>query len=346
MRILVNIGHPKDVNVWKNIIWNLEEKGHTVKIFASNKENVFQKLDAYGFSYNHGKNYNGLIKKAFSIFENDFLLYKISKKFRPDVFIGPGSVSMAHVSKLLRKPYIAFIDVEGAKSAIILLRPFTDVILTPSCFYDNLGKKQVRFNSYFEFAYLHPNNFKPNPSVLKELNLTDDDKYILIRISSLNAFHDIGAKGMNFNSSEELREFIQKLESYGHVFLTSEIKLSDEFDKYELKISINDLQNCIYYSTMYIGDGASMAAEAAVLGIPSIYVTNNTRRWGFIKDLEKKYGLIHTFSKREQALDEAIELLDDPNLKEKWQKKSEKMLSEKIDTAKFIVEFIEKHERK
>jgi predicted glycosyltransferase len=346
MKILANMGHPKDVNILKNIIWNLEEKGHMVKIFASNKENVFQKLDAYDFSYNYGKHYNGLIKKTFSIFENDFLLYKISKEFRPDIFIGSGSVSMAHVSKLLRKPYIAFIDVEGAKLAITLLRPFTDVILTPSCFYNNLGKKQVRFNSYFEFAYLHPNNFKPNPSVLKGLNLTDDDKYILMRISSLNAFHDIGAKGMNFNSSEELREFIQKLESYGHVFLTSEIKLSDEIDKYELKISINDLQSCISFATMYIGDGASMAAEAAILGVPSIYITNNTRRWGFIKDLEKNYGLLYTFSNREQALEKAIELLDDPNLKEKWQKKREKMLSEKIDAAKFITEFIEKHERK
>ena len=345
MRILVDIGHPKDVNTWKNIIWNLEEKGHIVKIFATNKENVFQKLDAYDFSYDCGKHYEGLIKKAFSIFENDFLLYRISKGFRPDIFVGPGSVSMAHVSKLRRKPYIAFIDVEGAKLAITLLRPFTDVILTPSCFNNNLGKKQVRFNSYFELAYLHPNNFKPDPSVLKELNLREKDKFILMRISSLDAFHDIGAKGMNFKSREELREYIQKLEPYGHVFLTSEIELNKEFDKYELKIPINDLLNCIYYSTLYIGDGASMASEAALLGVPSIYVTT-TRRWGFINDLEKNYGLLYTFSNREKALEKALELLKDEKLRENWQKKREKMLSEKIDTAKFITEFIEKYERK
>ena len=345
MRILIDIGHPKDVNTLKNIILDLEKKGHKVKIFATNKENVFQKLDAYGFDYDCGKHYEGLIKKTFSIFENDFLLYRISKGFRPDIFVGPGSVSMAHVSKLRRKPYIAFIDVEGAKLAIALLRPFTDVILTPSCFINNLGKKQVRFNSYFELAYLHPNNFKPDPSVLKELDLRENDKFILMRISSLDAFHDIGAKGMGFNSREELREYIKNLEDYGDVFLTSEIELNKEFDNYELKIPINELQNCIYYSTMYIGDGASMASEAAVLGVPSIYVTN-TRRWGFINDLEKNYGLLYTFSNREDALEKAVELLEDEKLKENWQKKREKMLSEKIDMAKFITEFIEKYERK
>lgn len=342
MKILVNMGHPKDVNILKNIIWGLEEKGHVVKIFANDKESIFQKLDAYGFSYDCGKHYDGLMKKAFSIFENDFLLYRISKEFKADIFMGSGSVSMAHVSKLLRKPYIAFIDVEGAKLAIVLLRPFTDVILTPSCFETNLGKKQVRFNSYFEFAYLHPNNFRPNPAVLNELNLKDNDRYILMRISSLRAFHDIGARGLNFQSSSELREFIQKLEDYGHVFLTSEIELNDEFDKYQLKIPINELQNCIYYSTMYIGDGASMAAEAAVLGVPSIYVTN-TRRWGFVNDLEKSYGLLYTFSNREQALEKAVELLDDSNLKNGWEKKRERLLKEKIDTTKFIVDFVEEY---
>jgi predicted glycosyltransferase len=344
MRILMEINHPKDVNTFKNIIWNLEKKGHVVKIAARNKENIFAKLDDYGFKYEQGKHYKGLFFKAIGTPKIVLWLYTIAKKFNPDIFIGPSSMYSAYASKLSRKTYICFSDVEK-DFTFRLMMPFTDAVLLPSCFERNLGRKEVRFNSYIELAYLHPNNYKPNPSVLKELNLTEYDRCILMRISSLNAFHDKGAKGMNFNSREEIREFIQKLEQYGHVFLTSEIELSDEFDKYELKIPVNDLQSCIYYSTMYIGDGASMAAEAAVLGVPSIYVTN-TRRWGFINDLEKTYELLYTFSNREKALEKAVELLEDEKLREKWQKKREKMLSEKIDAAKFITEFIEKYEGK
>ena len=345
MKILFDISHPKGVNIFKNVIWSLQKKGHVVKITARDKEVVLQKLDAYGFDYEAGKHYKGLANKAIGLIKNDLWLYGFSKKFQPDIFVSLGSPYAAQVSKLFGKPHVIFPDVEyGRILDFLLLEIFTDVACVPSCYNRPPSSKEIRFNSYLELAYLHPNNFKPNPSVLKELNLTNDDKYILMRISSLGAFHDIRARGMNFTSSEELREYIQKLESYGHVFLTSEIELSDEFDKYELKIPINDLQNCIYYSTMYIGDGAAMAAEAAVLGVPSIYVTT-TRRWGFINDLEKSYELLYTFSNREQALEKAVELLEDGKLKEKWQKKREKMLSEKIDAAKFITEFIEKYEK-
>ena len=346
MRIIIDISHPKGVNVFKNVIWKLERKGHAVKITARNKEVTLAKLDAYGFDYESGKHYKGLLNKAIGIFKNDLWLLKVSKKFKPDIFVSLGSPYAAHVSKLLGKPHIAFSDVEGANLNILLMLPFTNDICVPTCFDKNLGSKEVRYNSYLELAYLHPNNFKPNSSVLESLNLSKHNKYILMRISSLDSSHDIGAKGFVFKSTNDILEFIQKLYVYGNIFLTSEIKLGSELDEYQLKIPINDLQSCISFATMYIGDGASMAAEAAILGVPSIYITNNTRRWGFIKDLEKNYGLLYTFSTREQALEKAIELLDDPNLKEKWQKKREKMLSEKIDAAKFITEFIENHERK
>jgi predicted glycosyltransferase len=32
MRLLVDIGHPAHVHVFKHIIWNLKEHGHVVKI--------------------------------------------------------------------------------------------------------------------------------------------------------------------------------------------------------------------------------------------------------------------------------------------------------------------------
>ena len=342
MRILVDMVHPKDVNTLKNIIWTLEEKGHAVKIAARNKENVFAKLDDYGFKYEPGKHYKGLLYKAIGVPKIDLWLYRIAKKFNPDVFFGPSAIYAAHVSKLLRKPYIAFSDTEREFTYPLML-PFTDVILVPSCFKRNLGSKEVRFNSYIELAYLHPNNFKPDSSILKVLNLSKKDKYILLRISSLDAYHDIGAKGLNFKSSSEILKFIKKLENYGRIFLMSEVKLDKKLEEYVLRIPINELHSCISFATMYIGDGASMAAEAAILGVPSIYVSNLKRRWGYINELEKKYGLLYTFSDREKALEKASKLLKDNTIENKWQKKRERLLSEKIDTTKYMVEFIENY---
>jgi len=217
--------------------------------------------------------------------------------------------------------------------------PFTDVVCTPSCFRRDLGPKQVRFNSYYELAYLHPNYFKPDPAVLEKLNIDRNERYILIRFSALTSHHDIGVRGFGFKTRNEMQAFIKEIENYGRVFLTSEIKLGEEFEKYKVRVPTTDFHSFVYFATMYIGEGAKTASEAAVLGVPSIYVS--TTRRGYLDDLEERYGLAYTIENREEALRKAKELLADENLKSKWKEKREKMLREKIDTTKFMVEFVE-----
>ena len=341
MRILVDMGHPTDVNLFRNVIWKLERRAHSIRIAARNKENVTDVLDGYNFEYDLGMHYKRLFAKAFGVIRNDFWLYKVSKKFKPDIFISSGSPYSAQVSKIFRKPHIAFTNTERANLAIRLMLPFTDVVCTPSCFKRDLGPKQIRFNGYYELAYLHPNHFKPNPAVLEKLNLDKNDRYILLRFSSLTSHHDIGVKGFDFKSRKEMLEFIKKIEKYGQVFLTSEIKLDRELEKYRVKVPTTDFHSFVYFATMYIGEGAKTASEAAILGVPSIYVS--TTRRGYLDELEEKYGLAFTISNIDNALKKALELLEDKDIKSKWQSKREKMLSEKIDTARFMVEFIEKY---
>ena len=340
MRILVDMGHPTDVNLFRNVIWELEKRGHELKITAADKENTAMVLKGYGFDYELKKHHERLTSKAIGVLTNDFRLYKISKRFKPDIFISSGSPYAAQVSKLLRKPHIAFTNTERAKLAILLMLPFTDVVCTPSCFKKDLGSKQVRFNSYYELAYLHPNYFKPNPEVLEKLNLDKNDKYILLRFSSLTSHHDVGVKGFNFETRKEMHEFIEKIEDYGQVFLTSEVKLDSELEKYRVNVPTTDFHNFVYFATMYIGEGAKTASEAAVLGVPSIYVS--TTRRGYLDELEEKYGLAFTISDKDKALKKAMKLLEDKDIKNKWQKKRESMLNEKIDVTKFMVDVIEK----
>ncbi|RJS80166.1 DUF354 domain-containing protein [Methanophagales archaeon] len=339
MRILVDMGHPTDVNLFRNVIKELERRGHEVKITAADKENTAMILEGYGFDYELRRHYKRLASKAVGVFINDIWLYKIARKFKPDIFISPGSPYAAQVSKLLGRAHIAFTNTERAKLAIRLMLPFTDVVCTPSCFRRDLGPKQVRFNSYYELAYLHPNYFKPDLAVLEKLNIDRNERYILLRFSALTSHHDIGVRGFGFKTRNEVQTFIKEIENYGQVFLTSEIKLGEEFERYKVRVPTTDFHSFVYFATMYIGEGAKTASEAAVLGVPSIYVS--TTRRGYLDELEERYDLAYTFKNREDAFEKAIELLEDRNVKKEWQGKREKMLSEKIDTTKFMVEFIE-----
>jgi predicted glycosyltransferase len=140
-------------------------------------------------------------------------------------------------------------------------------------------------------------------------------------------------------------ELVRELEKYGKVFITSEGKLEGDLEKYKIKVSPEKLHDLLYYATMYIGEGATMASEAAVLGTPAIYV--NTLRLGYTDEEEEKYGVVYNFSDpktaQKQAFEKAIELLENKNLKSEWRKKRDKLLRDKIDVTKWMTEFVENY---
>jgi len=344
MRIMIGIGHPKHVHFHKNVINSLIKAGHEVKIVAWKKEIALYLLDIYGFEYEEvGKNYKDLMKKAYGMLKSDFKALKLARKFKPDILVC-GNPYLAHVSKLIRKPHIIFLDTEHATLANWLTFPFSDVICTPFCYKGKINpKKHVRYNGYETLAYLHPNYFKPDPSVLDDLGLSKDDRFIILRFVSWRASHDIGEHGFELT---DLRNYIRELENYGKVFITSESSKRG-FEDYKLTVAPEKIHHVLYYATMYIGEGAAMASESAILGTPAIYV--NTQRLGYLEEQEKRYGLVCNFNNPErgtaqkEALSKAVELLQDGNLKSRWQRKRERLLKDKIDVTKFVTEFIENY---
>lgn len=343
MKVLVDIGHPAHVHFFKNAIWMLELKGHVVQITARDKEVAFDLLDAYGFKYhNLGKNRKGLANKAIGMLKIDIELYKIAKKFNPDVLMGIHNPYVAHISKLLRKPSLIFTDTEHAKLANKLTFPFATTICTPSCFNGDLGPKQIRYNGYHELAYLHPNYFTPDPSVLDELGLKEGERFIVMRFVAWGASHDTGHKGI---SVEMRRRFVSELEKYGRVLITSESKMPAEFEPYRVKVASENMHDLLYYAALYVGEGGTMASEAAVLGTPAVYT--NTLRMGYTDEEEYNYGLIFNLSSNEESYEDIIkktlELVAQDDLKVEWKKKKDHLLNDKIDVTKFMIESIERY---
>ena len=342
MKILVDIGHPAHVHFFKNAIWKLEADGHEVQITARDKEVALNLLDAYGFKYhNLGKNRKGLANKAIGMLKIDLELYNITRKFSPDVLTGIHSPYVAHVSKLLRIPSLIFTDTEHAKLANKLTFPFTTAICTPSCFKGDLGPKHIRYNGYHELAYLHPNYFTPDPSVLDELGLKEGERFIIMRFVAWDASHDVGHKGI---SMDMRRRFVSELEKYGRVLITSESELPVEFEPYRIKVAPEKIHDLLYYAAMYVGDGGTTASEAALLGTPAVFISTIVS--GYLYD-EENCGLVYVFSDprtgEKEGLKRALELLKDNNLKDDARERRKELLNDKIDVTAFMVWFIENY---
>jgi predicted glycosyltransferase len=340
LRILFNIGHPAQVHLFKNLIWELERRGHQCKITTIAKDVSLYLLDAYGFKYEVvGEEKPTLATKALELFRVESRLYRIAHSFRPDILVGGvGNVYVAHVGKLLQKPSIVFDDTEHANIDHRLMDPFVSVICTPSCYRNDIGPKQVRYNGYHELAYLHPNRFNPNPAVLDELGLIEGDPFIIVRFVSWQASHDVGQHGIRDKVG-----LVKALEQYGRVLVTSEGVLPPELQPYQMRVSPEKLHDLLYYATLYMGEVGTTATEAAILGTPSIYVSSLVGTMGNFIELEHKYDLMYSYMESDKALSKAIELLQKPGLKEEWVHKRKKLLKEKIDVSKFMVWFLENY---
>lgn len=342
MRILFNIAHPGQIHLFKNAIRSLHSKGHECKITVVDKEVSRGLLDVYCLDYELVGNARcSLSSKAIEMVRVDWRLYRIAKSFKPDVLIGGvGNAYVAHVGMLVGRPSIVFDDTEHAIIEHLLMDPFVSVVCTPRCYQKDLGKKQIRYDGYHELAYLHPNYFTPDLSVLGQVGLTPDDVFFVVRFVSWMASHDVRQHGIRDRVG-----LVKELEKYGKVIITSEGRLPSSLEQYRMRVSPEKLHDLLYYATLYIGEGATTASECAVLGTHAIYV--NTLRLGYLQEEEEKYGLIYCFSDRDtmgsDAFEKVLELLQDQSLRLAGKKKRERLLRDKIDVTAFMVWFIENY---
>ncbi|MFZ3382395.1 MAG: DUF354 domain-containing protein [Candidatus Methanoperedens sp.] len=339
MRILVGISHPKHVFMFKNLIKTMEAKGHEFELVVVEKEITGYLLEQFKIKFNIiGINQPTLIRKILALPILEYKTLKIALKFKPDLFIGQAFPPIAHVSAILNKPFIVCEDTEVARHLHKVVLPFADAIVTPNCYKDDLGKKHVRFKGFFELAYLHPKNFEPDSSVLADLGLNSNDKYVIIRLVSWHAHHDFGHKGM---SLEIIKKLIEELEKHAKIYISSECSLPDELQKYEIKLSPIKMHSILYYATMYLGESGTMATEAGILGTPSIYISSLASAMGNFEKMEKKYGLMNSYSDPLVALDKALETIKNNNIKEEWKLKRHRMLEDSIDVNKLLMDIIE-----
>jgi len=340
MRYLFIVGHPAHVHLFRNPARKLREQGHEILFGAISREVTTHLLSTYGMNYFEiGQSWADLLLKGLDVVRKDLRLLRRARDYRPDMLISTGSPYAAHVSALLSKPHLAFGDTEHATLISRLMLPFTDAVCTPGAFVGDLGSKHVRYNGYKELAYLHPRYYRPDPSILDILGIARDEDYTVLRFSAWDASHDLRRGGSELRGNEGVRTLTRHLEPYGRVIVTSERLREARGTVHSPEIPPNRLHDLISFARLYVGEGATMASEAGVLGVPWVFVSPSGR--GFLAEQQQRYHLGFWEQTLAGALHRAEELLAIKNWREIWMARRTSLLAEKIDVTKFIVEFIE-----
>ena len=340
MRILFVVGHPAHVHLFRNAVTELMDRGHQVQIAAVDKESTLMLLAAYNLQYVVcGRNDPNIGLKILDTPWKDYRFLRLLRESATEIVVSTGSPYAAQASALRGIPHIAFSDTEIAVAVLRAMLPFTDAVCTPSVFSKDLGSKHVRYAGYKELAYLHPSRFTPQASVLDLIGASRDEKLIVVRFASWDSSHDTRADGIAFRDPADILSFIRHLGTYGRVLITSERKLPAELSRFVLKIPLERIHDLLFFASLYIGEGATMASEAGVLGTPWIFVSNATR--GYLEDQSHRYGLGFWETSLEAAMDRVEEVFSDPDLKHSWGAKRQALLRDKIDVTEFIVRFLE-----
>lgn len=343
MRILIDIGHPAHVHLFKHFAWNMQEKGHVVFFTAREKEYEIYLLTHYNFNFrSFGKHYKTRRGKLTGLLKFNLLLLFVSIKFRPDIFLSHGSIYFAHISWLLQKPHISFEDTFNFEQ-IRLYKPFTSVILTGNYPHPELGGKNIDFPGYHELAYLHPKRFQHIKNYgYTLLGLNNDDNYVVLRFVAWKATHDRGHFGL---STQMKKKIVLTFSKYAKVYISSEDPLPSELTKYKLHTPPEEIHHILCDAILVFGESATMITEAALLGTPGIYIDTSGRL--YTDELENKYGLVFNFTEspidQQRALMKGVEILQKKDFKKIINEIKNKMLQDKIDVTGYLIWFIENY---
>ena len=208
MRVVVTIQHPGHVHFFKHAIRSMAAAGHEVFVFAREKEMAVDLLDAYDIEHTvlAGKS-TSLPSLAQVQYTYERRLLKHARRLDPDVITAIGGVAAAHVSRLVGARSLVFYDTEHATIIRWLAYPFAHTVCTPACYTGRVPGNHVTYPGYHELAYLHPDRFSPDPSVLDGLVLDPEEKFVVTRFSDWGASHDVGQGGF-----DDIRTVVNRLE--------------------------------------------------------------------------------------------------------------------------------------
>jgi predicted glycosyltransferase len=334
MNVLVNISHPAHVHLFKNAIGIMRQNGHNVIVGARKKEFTIELLKAYNIRHvvltKKGRGPFGLIKE---LIEQQIKLSKIIKTNSIDIMLQMNGIFNAPIGRFYQIPTLAFSDTENDKWANRFSFSLSKHVFSPSCFNHRIGgswKNQIHYPGYHELAYLSPRHVSDE--------IIPENKFLL-RFVGWEAGHDIGEKGLPAKQKTELVDILKEL---GSVHISSEAPLPKEIASFAHKLHPSEIHNFMMKCKMVIGESATMASEAACLGIPAVFISNTGR--GYTTEQDKKYGLIKHYRLNQwKEIVDRLKRWGSRDMTDEWQKKRCDMLKDKIDVTSWLVDLVQNY---
>lgn len=282
--VWIDLDNSPHVPLFKPIIDELNRRGYATMVTARDCFQVCALADLHHLAYkkigtHHGK--NKLVKVIGLFYRAAQLLPTIISK-KPIMTLSHGSRSQLILSKVLRIPSVMMDDYEPSKG-LPLLGP--DWIIMPEVIPDSASKLPrefvLKYPGIKEDVYVP--FFKPNPSILKDLNIPDNRLLVVLRPPATEAHYHNPESEVLFKG---VVDFLKNKEGVRITLLPRTEKQGclareawpDLFKQGRIIIPphvVNGL-NLIWHADLVISGGGTMNREAAALGVPVYSIFRGT----------------------------------------------------------------------
>jgi predicted glycosyltransferase len=339
---LFEINHPGHAHLFKHSIRYLIDQGCRVDVLAKPGKIIDSILTASGIAYipqkPRAKSLAGKILKQFA-YTSQAIRLQLKHKYKLGIGVSV-TLPAAAVFSGLNTLVLDDDDKKATPLFAAIAHRFCEALLRPSCLaFEGVKSGTLYHQSLHELAYLHPDVFTPDPRILQKQGLTPGEPFFIVRLSALEAHHDIGKKGINRSMMEQLLEV---LKPHGRVIVSSE-KQGRDYAAEALKIEPCEIHHLMAYARLVVSDGQTMCSEAACLGVPSVRINDFAGKISYLGELEHTWGLTFGFrpSGFRHSLEKIAEILATPE--HVFRERQQQLINNKINFNSFLLWFIENY---
>lgn len=276
MKIWFDLSNSPHINMFYDLIKDLEANGHSVIITSRPLANTVELLNQRGLTHTVvGEHYGkSLFKKIFGYPIRVMQLRNFLKANRPDLAISQSSFHSPVVAKLLNIPSIYTNDNEHALGNLPCFYCATRILIPENLPIKNVAKNGVSSNKVMQYPGLKEGFYlwSKGEQIQEErkLNISGNIK-LYIRPEPQTAQYYNGKRNFLDDTIEELQN------RYKVIVLPRDANQASHYRQAKFS-SITVPEKPLSFSaiaadcTLFIGAGGSMTRELAILGIPTISV--------------------------------------------------------------------------
>lgn len=282
IRIWFDVLTPKQALFCAKIAEKLPSKNFAISYTTRDYSEVTEKLNQLGITAEIIGRHGGadIYEKLLASAERVVTLAKHVQTLKPDIAFAFASPESARVAFGLGLPYFTANDSPHSRFVAKLTIPFALKLFTP-WFMINAWKSQdvpahkiIPYHSLDPVAWL--DNFTPEPQVLKDLGLTPESEFVVIRPEEAQASYLQGlAEEASPVTTPVISRILEEFPDIAIVVLcrypTQRKAMRTRFgNQIILPDGVVDAPSLLTSALLLVGAGGTMNQEASLLGVPVI----------------------------------------------------------------------------